>query len=321
MCTSAAYITDAGLFFGRNLDYEKSFGESVVFVPRAFLPRSLDEGHYAFLGTAHVKNGYPLFYDGVNEKGLCMAGLNLVHSTSYSVGGAKKRVPQYDVIQYFLGKCASVDEFFDEMRRVDITDDSFDDETPPARLHWMIADKNKCAVLECVNGETKIYDDPVRVLTNEPPFPYQLTSLSRYSSLSPRDAESTFSTYFHPPVISRGNGSMGLPGDYSSQSRFVRAAFVLMNSPSDSDAQEIEGVTQLFHVLSSAEQPKGSCILGQNGETECEYTIYSSCMDALRGVYYLKTYDSLAVSSIDMHGFDPNSDKIVSVGHRELIKK
>ena len=87
MCTAATYQT-SDFYFGRTLDYESSYGEEIVILPRKyklpFLHMGVSEQHYAIIGTAHIANGYPLFYDAVNEKGLCMAGLNFVGNACYA---------------------------------------------------------------------------------------------------------------------------------------------------------------------------------------------------------------------------------------------
>ena len=106
MCTAATYQTNA-FYFGRTLDYESSYGEEIVILPRKyklpFLHMGVSEQHYAVIGTAHVANGYPLFYDAVNEKGLCMAGLNFVGNAHYSSEpDNRKNVAQYEFIPWIL---------------------------------------------------------------------------------------------------------------------------------------------------------------------------------------------------------------------------
>ena len=103
---------------------------------------------------------------------------------------------------------------------------------PSGQLHWIIADKNDCIVVESVKESINVYNDPVGVLTNNPPFDMQMFRLNDFRGLSPKQPENTFSDKLDLTSYSRGMGAMGLPGDLSSQSRFVRAAFVKMNSRS-----------------------------------------------------------------------------------------
>ena len=114
MCTAAAYLTK-DFYFGRNLDYERSFGESVVITPRRWpLPRrhgAALETHYAMIGMACMADGFPLYYDAVNEKGLCIAGLNFVDSAVYRpVREGAENVAQFELIPWLLGRCATLAE-------------------------------------------------------------------------------------------------------------------------------------------------------------------------------------------------------------------
>ena len=141
-----------------------------------------------------------------------------------------------------------------------------------------------------------IYDDPVGVLTNNPPFPQQLFALNNYRALSPRTPASTFAEGLDLTAYSRGLGGLGLPGDLSSQSRFVRAAFVRMNAKSGSG--EAESVNQFFHILHSVEQQRGCCELDGG---KYEITLYTSCCNADKGIYYYTTYGNHQITAVDMH--------------------
>ena len=123
------------------------------------------------------------------------------------------------------------------------------------------------------------------MLTNNPPFPQQLFALNNYRALSPRTPASTFAEGLDLTAYSRGLGGLGLPGDLSSQSRFVRAAFVRMNAKSGSG--EAESVNQFFHILHSVEQQRGCCELDGG---KYEITLYTSCCNADKGIYYYTTY-------------------------------
>ena len=152
MCTAATYKTKC-FYFGRNLDYERGFGEQVVITPRLFpLPmRHLPDltRHYAMIGMASVQDGYPLYYDAANEKGLCMAGLNFVRSAVYGpCAPGKANVAQFELIPWLLGRCATAAEARDLLAESRITDDAFLPGLPPARLHWLLADREQCFAVE-----------------------------------------------------------------------------------------------------------------------------------------------------------------------------
>ena len=208
MCTAATYLTK-DFYFGRTMDYEFSYGENVVVVPRKypFLFRqgtSLTE-HYALIGMAHVAGGIPLFYDGVNEKGLCMAGLNFVGNAYYHdfVPG-KDNIPQFEFIPWILAHCACVRDARSLLERINLTPEPFQASLPVAQLHWLIADREEAIVVEAIKEGVMIYDNPAGVLTNNPPFPEQMLLLSNFMSLSPKPPQNQYSGKQDLNTYSRG---------------------------------------------------------------------------------------------------------------------
>lgn len=309
MCTAATYKTK-DFYFGRTLDYEFSYGDEVVVTPRKFPFNFLEMGdirsHYAIIGAACVIEGIPLYYDAVNEKGLGMAGLNFVGNACYHerVEG-KDNIAQFELIPWILSKCGSLAEAKDLLKNINITNTPFNDKLPVAQLHWIISDKTGSITLESVKDGLKIYDNPLGVLTNNPPFDMQMFNLNNYRHISPSGTENTFSKKVELKEYSRGMGGMGLPGDLSSQSRFVRVAFVKENSLSGEG--EAESVSQFFHILGSVDQQRGCCKLG---EKEYEITLYTSCCNTDKGIYYYTTYNNHRISAVDMHKVDLDSDRI-----------
>lgn len=311
MCTAATYKTN-DFYFGRTLDYESSYGEEIVIMPRNFRLDFLSEGicekHYAVIGTAHIAGGYPLFYDAVNEKGLCMAGLNFVGNAHYFKNkNGKSNIAQYEFIPWILGKCTSTDEAKELISNINITDTPFSEHMPVGQLHWIIADKNSAITVESVSDGIKVYDNPLGVLTNNPPFDEQMFRLNDYMHLSSRQPKNTFSDKLELKAYSRGMGAIGLPGDLSSQSRFVRVAFVKANSVSGKG--ETESVSQFFHILGSVDQPRGCC---EVADGKYEITIYISCCNADKGIYYYTTYDNHRISAVDMRKESLDGNELIS---------
>lgn len=300
MCTAATYLTK-DFYFGRNLDYEHGFGEQITVMPRRFPLRLRHlpdmERHYAMIGMASVQEGFPLYYDAVNEKGLCIAGLNFTDSAVYDPCAAgKANAAQFELIPWLLGRCATAEEACGLLAEAHITDDAFLPGLPPAKLHWLLADRHRCAAVEQTAEGLRVYDNPAGVLTNEPPFPVQLFRLNDFAQLSPCPPENRFAPALPLRTYSRGMGALGLPGDLSSSSRFVRTAFTRLNSVSGGG--ESESVSQLFHILGAAAQQRGCCVL-ENGA--CEMTLYTACCNADKGIYYYTTYNSGHVAAVDMH--------------------
>ena len=300
MCTAATYQTK-DFYFGRTLDYEFSYGDEVTVTPRNY-PLAIRNGedlknHYAIIGMAHVAGDYPLYYDAMNEKGLCMAGLNFVGNAAYNkVQEGKENVAQFEFIPWILGKCASLKEAKECLATMNLTDTPFSEKLPPASLHWLLADKDGAVTVESMADGLHVYDNPVGVMTNNPPFPQQLFGLNNYRHLSPGQPENTFAKELPLQTYSRGMGALGLPGDLSSASRFVRVAFTKMNAKSGSS--EAESVSQFFHILGSVEQTRGCCLVGEDAY---EITLYTSCCNAQKGIYYYTTYENHQITGVDMH--------------------
>ena len=308
MCTAATYRTK-DFYFGRTLDYEFSYGDEIVVTPRnfafSFREKPVMKSHYAMIGMAYVAGDYPLYYDAVNEKGLGMAGLNFVGNAVYrEKEEGKDNIAQYELIPWILGQCTTVTEARTLLQNINILNTPFSESLPVAQLHWIIADKEECITVEAVAEGIMIYDNPVGVLTNNPPFDKQMFQLNNYMHLSCKSPENQFASGLELNRYSRGMGAMGLPGDLSSQSRFVRVAFVKMNSVSGES--EEESVSQFFHILGSVDQQRGCCELNQG---EYEITLYTSCCNTTKGIYYYTTYDNHQISAVDMHQEDLDGNK------------
>lgn len=300
MCTAITYET-RDFYFGRTLDYDISYSEEVTITPRNFpLPfrhRETLESHHAIIGMAHVVDDYPLYFDAVNEKGLAMAGLNFVGYADYKppVSG-RDNIAVFEFLPWILGQCATVAEARELLKNLNLSDTAFRADLPPAQLHWLLADHHEAVTIESVQEGLRVYPNPVGVLTNNPPFPQQVLRLTDFMHLSPEEPHNHFSKAIDLQPYSRGMGAMGLPGDLSSQSRFVRAAFTKLNSLSGTS--ESESVSQFFHILGTVEQVKGCCRLGDG---KCEVTLYTSCCNTDKGIYYYKTYNSHQITGINMH--------------------
>ena len=307
MCTAAAYKAKE-FYFGRTLDYEASYGEEITVTTRNFVFdfRYMGEckNHYAIIGMAHVADNYPLYYDAMDEKGLCIAGLNFVgHAFFGDFEEEKENVAQYEVIPWILSQCADLNEAKEKLSKINITSAQFNEFYPSAQLHWLIGDKTGSVVVEAMSDGLHIYDNPVGVLTNNPPFEQQLFQLNNYMHLSPKQPKNTFGGDIRLKAYSRGMGALGMPGDLSSVSRFVRTAFTKENSKCGDTEEEM--VSQFFHILGSAEQQRGCC---EVKEGEYEFTIYTSCCSASKGIYYYTTYDNHQISAVNMNKTDLNGD-------------
>lgn len=299
MCTAVTFHGRRGFYMGRTLDYERSFGEQVVVTPRRFPLRfrhgeTLEE-HYALVGMAHVAEGWPLYYDAVNEKGLGMAGLLFPESGRYGPPWPGWRnAASFELIPWVLGRCATASEARELLAETRVTEEAFSPALPTSPLHWLAADEKDCFAAEPTASGLVLRSDPAGVLTNEPPLDVQLLGLRNYRGLSAGDGADTFAPGLTLSAYSRGMGALGLPGDLSSPSRFVRAAFTRGNALPD------YGVGQVFHILGAVAQTAGCCRVAEGFER----SIYTAVWDAKRGVYYYAAYENRRLTAVDMHRTD-----------------
>lgn len=310
MCTAATYKTK-DFYFGRTLDYEFSYGDEVTITPRNYPFHLREMGdmatHHAMIGMAYVAEDYPFYYDAINEKGLGMASLNFVgNAACWDKKEGRDNIAQFEFIPWILGQCTTVKEARQLIEKMNLLNVPYNDKLPLSQLHWIIADREEAITVEAVDEGIKIYDNPVGVLTNNPPFDKQLFALNNYMHLSVKSPENTFGRGLELQRYSRGMGAIGLPGDLSSQSRFVRVAFTKMNSISGDG--EKESVSQFFHILNSVDQQRGCCELDDG---KYEITIYTSCCNTAKGIYYYTSYDNHQITAVDMHKENLDGDKLV----------
>ncbi len=302
MCTAIAYES----CFGRTLDLEYHYQESVTITPRRFpFPfRKLPAlpSHYAIIGVATVAENYPLYYDAGNEKGLYIAGLNFPKNAVYRDDG---NLAAFELIPWILGQCSSVYEAREALEGCKVSSLAFSEDFPSTPLHWLIADERECMTVEPVQEGLLLYENALGVLCNNPPFPEQLKRWESCSRLTPEEPEGTWE--------SRGMGAMGLPGDWSSSSRFIRAVFTKKNSMS----QDTEKLTQFFHIMDTVAQVEG-CVRLQNGKQV--KTIYTSCFDAKTKHFYYTTYENRQLSCVRLTEADGESLQSYPLLTRQSIR-
>ncbi len=302
MCTAITFQTKDH-YYGRTLDLEYSYNETVTVTPRRFpftfrCGKKLDS-HAAVIGMATVSEEYPLYYEAVNEWGVFMAGLNFPGNACYFPKASdRENIAPFELIPWILGQCRDLKEARECLSQLNVWKENFSGQLPLSPLHWMIADPKGSVTVECVREGLRVYENPVGVLTNNPCFDYHMTHLSEYLNLTCQTPENRFGPVELLPYC-KGMGAMGLPGDLSSASRFVRGAFVKLNSVCG-DGEE-ESVSQFFHILGSVEQQRG-CVRLEDGRYEI--TGYTSCINGDRGIYYYTTYENSCISAVDMHRCD-----------------
>lgn len=304
MCTSLAFKTN-DFYFGRNMDLDYHFGERVVVTPRnyplTFKYEKTLNTHYAIIGMAAVQKSYPLYAEGANEAGLCISALNFPQNAIYNTAPSDNglNLAPYEIIPYILASCASVDGAKNLLRNLSIVNTPFDENTDTSPLHWHIADRNSSITLESTSEGLKIYENPVGVLTNNPPFDAQLSELYKFSHIKPKPQKEG--------DYSMGMSFLGVAGDFSSTSRFVKASLLKKYALSDTD--EISSVSTVLRLMYSVSPIKG-CVLTK--ENKCHYTTYTCVINASKGIYYYTDKDILNVKSVCMHDCDLNADILIT---------
>lgn len=307
MCTAISFLTQDH-YFGRNLDLEFSYQEAVTITPRGspfhFHKADSADRHYALIGMATVSENYPLYYDAVNEKGLAMAGLNFPGNAYYD-DATEDAVAPYELIPWVLRQCETAEEAVELLKNTKIGAIPFSAAFPLTPLHWMIADKAQSFAIESLSTGLNITADPFGVLTNSPPFEYHLHRIIDHLGISDEPPENRFAPAIPLSPYSRGMGAIGLPGDLSSGSRFIRAAFTKLHSVKPKD--ESLSVNQFFHILGSVCQQEGCVKVGERYEK----TVYSSCCNTNKGIYYYTTYENSQVNAVYLHREDLDSSDLI----------
>ena len=292
MCT-AVCLRGKDCFFGRTLDLAVTYGEEVVVTPRrARLWGIPEESHHAIIGVAHVEGAQALYYDAVNECGLACAALRFPRYAVYAPwreGG----VPSFALLPWVLGRAATLAEARVLLQGVRITDEAAAPHLPATPLHWILADKTGVVTVESRETGLEILENPLGVLTNAPPFLHQCSFAERYVHLSP-----------YPQGEAGDTGTVGLPGDFGSLSRFARAAYVAKHTVRG----ENTAPSDFFHLMEAVSLPRGAVLTAQ-GQPVC--TQYTSLADTARGIYYFTTYANRRIRAVSLENKPLDGDEIL----------
>ncbi len=299
MCTAIG-LHGAHYLFGRTLDLECSYGEEVVITPRRaplrFLHAGVSDAHLAMIGVGCVREGGVLYFDALNEAGLCAAALNFPASAVYHAPrtGALA-LASFEVIPFVLAHCRTVEQAVALLQGAVITAEAAPGETGATPLHWMIADSTRAVVVESVGTGVMILENPLGVLTNEPPFAHHMAHLCDFMQLSAEPPENKLCPALALAPYSRGLGAIGLPGDFSSMSRLVRAVFAGTYTENDGSARG--EISRFFHVMDTVTVPDG-CVRTTRGERV--RTVYTDCFDTTALTCCFTTYQSRRIRAVPL---------------------
>lgn len=311
MCTAIG-LSLKNRYFGRNLDLEAHFGESVVLTPRGFTLDTRYEGaytvRYALLGTATVQEDFPLYAEAINEKGLAMAGLHFVKNAVFSdkMRQNTQNITTFELIPWVLGRCADIEEAKRTLQSINLMGDAFCDGLPAAPLHWFLTDGVRSLVLEWTKKGGNVFENPLHVLTNNPPFPYHLAAWSQLPQAERAVKSPDLLEAYGESAAGLAADSAVLPGGYTSSARFLRAAWLCQKAkPLDGD--EANAAT-CFQILSAVAPIHGS-VAGLRNQPH--HTLYSVCADLTQGIFYKKEAESLAIKAYSFSDVCVEGEKVV----------
>lgn len=322
---------DGTTVYARTLELGGSLNSNILVVPRGFAyvgetstgtPGLRWTTKYAFVGPN--AEGLPYVCDGMNEKGLAV-GLFLFPGTAgyqkVDASNASRAIASYQLAAYLLGKCATLDEAMDAVK--DVTVGLSGRQLPDAlqQLHYAVTDaQGNSGVIEYVGGKLHVYRNPLGVITNSPTFDWHQTNLRNYVNLSPDNSKPIVEDGEVLTGFGQGTGMLGLPGDFTPPSRFVRAvAFTQTATPTDNAQQCVQ---QAFHILNQFDLPRGAIREKDNGKTAVEFTNWTTAADLKHLRYYFNTYKSRVIRMVDLNKLDLNAKntKTISMGQEETVE-
>jgi choloylglycine hydrolase len=320
-CTGFRLVAkDGTLVAARTLEFDFDLQSEITLVPRGTFMKALTTGwqglswivKYGYVGVDAL--GMDLLEDGLNEVGLAAGAFYFDQCAGYQElkdDRLSKTISQYDLVGWLLGNFATVEEVKKAIGDICVYGFTVaHSEILKMPLHYIVYDaKGDCVVIEYIDGKLHLHDNPLGVITNNPPFDWHLQNLSNYVNLSPVNIKSSKLGGFEIKAIGGGTGLLGLPGDNTSPSRFVRATFYSHGEirPSKSD----DAVTLAWHILNALDIPEGLVVNEVLGLVVTRHIAYwSAVRDLTNRVYYYRTYKDMNIRMVDLKRIDFDSGPV-----------
>ena len=316
MCSFLTIESDQNVFCGRNLDFNRLVNSGVIFIPKnsiyytvgSKLENNLEYEHktkYDILGIGtNLLLPNLALYDAMNEYGLCGGQLYFREYAKYSEKIIPKITPVMPpyLVGHILANCKNISEVLDFIKSITLINRPLLGNV--ANLHFIFSDKSgESLVVEQTEDSLKTYRNHLGILTNSPSYSYHIDNLSNYLNLFNLDIEEkTFSDVLIKQSYS-GSGLRGLPGDFSSPSRFIKAFYLKYFSQCNDD--ELSCVSQVFHILDSVAMVSGAVLSHDNKNDITRY----SCVMTLNGYYY-KTYFNNQITKIELDEIKMSSKEL-----------
>ena len=315
MCTGIRFSDGSGhLYLARNLDWTTGYGEQVVITPTGYATHSpfgaVPSIKHAVIGMGIVQEDTPLYYDCGNDAGLAVAGLNFPGYAQYVPEPVQGRtnVAAWEFPLWVASQFGSVDEVEAALAETTIVDRPINEMYSSSMLHWIIGDATRAIVVEHTADGMHVFQDDVDVLTNQPGFGWHHENLRNYLNTSPDFPQEVVLNRAHLTPFGSGSEMRGIPGDYYSPSRFVRAAYVNAHYPQQ--GSEEDNVSRAFHTLQQTAMVEGSAAMGDG---EFEKTIYTGLFSSRTNTYYWNRYEDPAIQSVALADHEPGGSKLTMV--------
>ncbi|MGL4990266.1 MAG: choloylglycine hydrolase [Sarcina sp.] len=322
MCTALLLETKNGEhLFGRNMDIEYTFGQSVGIIPRNYEYKNmstgnLEETNYAIIGMITIMDNHPMLADGMNEKGLAIAGLNFPNYSYLEpdLKEGKINIPGYDFMLWLLSNFENIEDVKRKISNLNLMNTQINSKAPAPTLHWIITDKSgKSIVVEKTKECMKVFDNNIGVLTNSPTFDWHITNLRQYINIDANQPEKTNWSNQELNPLGQGVGLVGLPGDFTPASRFARVAY-LRHAAIKNDKSSLD-INEFFHILNNVAMVRGSVRTPQLSDI----TQYTSCMDLDNNIYYYNTYNNNQLNAIKLKTENLNNKSIKLFDYKDKI--
>lgn len=301
---------DGGIVVGRTMEFGLDTQSDAVVVPAGTkLTSSLEDKSkgiqyttkYGMVGANFLNK--KMIVDGLNEKGLYVGALYLPGYADYPEGtsenAAKSMAPE-DYVAWLLANCASVAEVKANYNQVMVVQHAIKDiggQSFPG--HWLITDNTGASiVIEPIGKTLKLHENPLGVLTNSPSFDWHMINLSNYANLSATNVKPIDFKTTKVNTFGQGSGLVGLPGDYTPPSRFVRAVAFSQSAIQLPTAKET--MPQVFHVMNAFDIPLGAIQEKDGDKIHYDFTQWTSSADLKNVTYAIKTYKNQTIRNIDV---------------------
>jgi choloylglycine hydrolase len=322
---------DGSVIAARTMEFAADLQSNVVIIPRAMAETGTAPGDkpglrwtskYAAVGANAF--GQPVIVDGSNEKGLGAAIFYFPGFAKYQElkdEDVAKAVAPWEIPLYLLGNCATVDEAVHALPGLRVGEVVQKDLGYVPPCHYILNDAaGHCVVVEYVDGQLKIHENPLGVITNSPTFDWHVTNIGNYVNLSPNNVPPVEMAGMKFTGFGQGSGMLGLPGDFTPPSRFIRA--VAFSQAALPVATAHEGVLQAFHLLNQFDIPKGVARGVDHGRKVADFTLWTSASDLTNHHYYFRTYANSRIRMIDLEKVDLDAKdvKTISMSGDEVIE-